>query len=167
MIVMSLRSYNGHSQPKSFVVKKSNVKESKTAVSIIDQSLMGYTVYVQWQMLRSRAHLSLAGTTTEWALTVRGSTALVTSPHAKLELPWVQSSFDLKAGTLQMTRDEFAKLLGIQQELPQDGRLWESDGPVSMIIQPADGRNFEPIFRFVDDNGMILVRLSARVASKP
>ncbi len=133
---------------------------------------MSYPVIVQWQMLRSRAHLSLAGTTTEsyfdqWTLTVRGALAYVVSPHNRLDLPWVQSSFDTKSGTLQMNREELAKLLGIQQELPQDGRIWQADGPISMIIQPADGRNFEPIFRFVDDNGMILIRLSARVASRP
>ncbi len=154
--------------------KKAKQKDVTEQAKVFDgtaQTSMNYRVQVQWQMLRSRAHSSLAGTTTEsyqveWTLSIRGASAIVMTPHEKFELPWVISSRDPKAGTLQLTRGELARLLGIEQELPQDSRLWQAEDPATLIVQAYEGRQFDPVFRYVDDNGMVMIRLLARVATK-
>lgn len=136
------------------------------------QSSPGYTVSLNWQMMRSRPQSSLAGTITEsyvlhWDFVPKLAAMKVTSSYGSFELQWVPDPQDIKAGQLTMTRAEFVRLLGLEQELPQDPRLWQADSPLILTIQSREGRAIEPVFRHSDDNGMVLIRMSARVASLP
>lgn len=128
-------------------------------------------VSVQWQMMRSRSQSTLAGTLTEsyaveWKLTPLGDFATVETPNLRMSLSWSASFGEPSFGVLMMTRNDLVRLLGMEQELPQDARVWQADSPVMIFIQQPGGRQSEPVFRFSDDNGTVVVRLSARVASK-
>jgi hypothetical protein len=163
---------DGRQQPLQ-KAKPAKITSQKVQPSILEplnktQSNMVYTATVQWQMLRSRAHSSLAGTTTEsysvdWSIMVKGTSATIVTPHAKFDFPWMAASSSTREGTIQATRGDFARLLGIEQELPQDGRLWQEDLPLVIQIQNMDSRVFDPLFKYSDDNGTVLIRLLARV----
>ena len=126
---------------------------------------------VQWQMMQSHSQAALAGTLTEsyvvaWRLKVAEPVALLSSPYFKQEVPWSRVGVDNMAGMMLMSRLDLVRFLGIDAELPQDGRQWEADSPVLIFVQPQSGRASETVFRHADDNGTLVIRLSARVASK-
>ena len=126
---------------------------------------------VQWQMMQSHSQAALAGTLTEsyvvgWSLKISEPVALLSSPYFKQEVPWSRVGVDNKSGMMLMSRMDLVRFLGIDAELPQDGRQWEADSPVLIFVQPQSGRASETVFRHADDNGTLVIRLSARVASK-
>lgn len=139
--------------------------------------VLGFTsiyvpVAVQWQLMRNPSQSALTGTVTEtyaveWKVLPGTGIARVQTPSQELDLGWTADAKDLRRGTLLLTRGELVRLLGINAELPQDGRLWQADSPVLVPIQPAGGRSIDPVFRHVDENGAVVIRLAVRLATKP
>lgn len=147
---------------------KSGAKNKETSKGLV-QSTKTYPLAIHWQVMRSRPQASLAGTITEtyqvqWELEPGVDKANVHSTYARrVEGHWSPDASDPKLGRLTVTRGELVKLLGMEQELPQDGRVWDAEAPVAITVQDRSGRLMEQIFRHADDNGMVMIRLSARL----
>lgn len=132
-------------------------------------------VAVTWQILRSRSQDEFIGTLTEtyaveWRVKPHGETVEVVSPFKTLSVPFMTTDDNgFRSMQVVLTRGEFAQILGVGGELPQDGRLWESMEPLVVTIKqtPSASKLTEVLFRHSDDNGTIIIRLSARLASSP
>jgi len=98
----------------------------------------------------------------EWKLWPHAGSSALESPFDKVALTWLLDVSDLKSGQLVLTRMELVRLLGIIQELPQDGRLWQSDALLFVQVQGVWTRNQEIMFRYSDENGALVLKLSAR-----
>lgn len=132
------------------------------------QSRSRYPIDVVYQIIRSRAQSSLAGTITEnyqmsWTVLVVGKRISIVSSYASVEAHWEPDSVNSKLGRVTLTRLDLIKLIGLEQELPQDAMLWQTDVPILIPVLDRANRGLDQVLRHADDNGMLIVRLAARV----
>lgn len=141
------------------------------ATHVRPQELMSrsrYSLNMNCQVIRSRAQSSLAGTVTEnyqmtWTVLVRDQRILIESMYGSVDAHWEPESANFSLGRITLTRAELVKLVGLEQELPQDALLWHADAPVMLPVMERSNRSLEQVLRHADDNGMLIVRLAVRV----
>lgn len=132
------------------------------------QSRSRYPIDVAYQVIRSRAQSSLAGTVTEnyqmtWTVLVVDQRISIESSYSSVEAHWEPHSTNSKLGRVTLTRSDLIKLIGLEQELPQDAMLWQTDLPILVPVLDRANRGLDQVLRHADDNGMLIVRLAARV----
>ena len=132
------------------------------------QSRSRYPIDVTYQIIRSRAQSSLAGTVTEnyqmtWTVLVVDQRITIESSYGTVAAHWEPNSINSKLGRVTLTRSDLVKLIGLEQELPQDAMLWQTDLPILIPVLDRGNRGLDQVLRHADDNGMLIVRLAARV----
>lgn len=155
----------------SLVAGTKSVKASKASSARLAEDMQSrsrYTIDVTYQVIRSRAQSSLAGTVTEnyqmtWTVLVVGQRITIDSSYGSVAAHWEPDSINSKQGRVTLTRTDLIKLIGLEQELPQDAMLWQTDLPILIPVLDRGNRGLDQVLRHADDNGMLIVRLAARV----
>jgi hypothetical protein len=146
-------------------------------------------ILVTWHLIRSRSQVTSAGSSmetyqSEWSLGAAHYDQILISAKpgevgtfspTKVLATWTPVSEILKVepkesapiGVMTLTRADFIRLLGAEQELTSDVSSWRGDELISIPVLSSRGRVSEQVFRHADDNGTLVIRLLARLASVP
>lgn len=132
------------------------------------QSRSRYALNVNYQVIRGRAQSSLAGTITEnyqmvWTVLVRDQRIFIESSYGVVEAHWDAEGVNSKLGRMTLTRSDLIKLIGLEQELPQEVLIGQTEMPVLVPVLDRNSRGLDQVLRHADDNGMLIVRLAARI----
>ncbi len=145
--------------------------KKKRKAPLVQQELMSkaqYVLTVNCQVIRSRAQSSLAGTITEnyqmnWSVSVLDQRIHIESIYGVVDAHWQPDASQARLGSMILMRSELVKLLGLEQELPQDSLLWHAEAPIMLPVIERSNRGIEQVLRHADDNGMLIVRMAVRI----
>lgn len=147
------------------------IVKTKRKFPLAHQELMSksqYVLTVNCQVIRSRAQSSLAGTITEnyqmnWSVSVLDQRIHIESIYGVVDAHWQPDASQARLGSMTLMRSELVKLLGLEQELPQDSLLWHAEAPIMLPVIERGNRSIEQVLRHADDNGMLIVRMAVRI----